>query len=57
MVTYSIPLAVFLRTAMYKKTANGDRQAMLKVIQHGMMIAKYIDQVAQPPSMARDLLH
>jgi hypothetical protein len=25
----------------YKKTANGDRYAMLKVIQHGVMIAKY----------------
>jgi hypothetical protein len=32
--------AVFLRTAT-KKTANGDRHAMLKVIQHGVMIAKY----------------
>jgi hypothetical protein len=25
----------------YKKTANSDRHAMLKVIQHGMTIAKY----------------
>jgi hypothetical protein len=32
--------AVILQTAT-KKTANGDRHAMLKVIQHGMTIAKY----------------
>jgi hypothetical protein len=32
--------AVFLQTAT-KKTANGGRYAMLKVIQHGVMIAKY----------------
>ncbi len=25
----------------YKKTANSDRHATLKVIQHGMIIAKY----------------
>jgi len=30
----------FSRTAT-KKTANGDRHAMLKVIQHGVTIAKY----------------
>jgi hypothetical protein len=32
--------AVFLQTAT-KKTANGDCHAMLKVIQHGVTIAKY----------------
>jgi hypothetical protein len=31
---------VFLQTATIK-TANGDRHAMLKVIQHGMTIAIY----------------
>jgi hypothetical protein len=33
-------VAVFLWTAK-KKTANGYRHAMLKVIQHGVTIAKY----------------
>jgi hypothetical protein len=37
-------VAVFLKTAT-KKTANGDRHAMLKVIQHGRL--PNIDQVAQ----------
>jgi hypothetical protein len=32
--------AVFLQTAT-KKIANGNHHAMLKVIQHGMTIAKY----------------
>jgi hypothetical protein len=32
--------AVFSQTAT-KKTANGDRHAMLKMIQHGVTIAKY----------------
>jgi hypothetical protein len=32
--------AVFLQTAT-KKTANGNPHAMLKVIQHGVTIAKY----------------
>jgi hypothetical protein len=32
--------SVFLRTAT-KKKANGDRHAMLKVIQYGVTIAKY----------------
>jgi hypothetical protein len=32
--------AVFLQTAT-KKTANDDHHAMLKVIQHGVAIAKY----------------
>jgi hypothetical protein len=31
---------VFLRTATIK-TANGNRHAMLKVIQHGVTITKY----------------
>jgi hypothetical protein len=33
--------AVLLQTAT-KKTAHGDRYAMLKVIQHGVTIAKYL---------------
>jgi hypothetical protein len=32
--------AAFLQTAT-KKTVNGNRHAMLKVIQHGMTITKY----------------
>jgi hypothetical protein len=38
--TQIMRFAVFSQTAT-KKTAKGDRHATLKLIQHGVMIAKY----------------